>query len=100
MSGPVESLLRLAGELVAERDGKLKRIALAVDNDTVRGHGQECLRQAVGYVGEPIAVVVVALARDGRYAIRSAIDRATIAEFDVYSRVEHISERMRDRCAG
>lgn len=64
-------------------------------NKTIRGHARECLTEAVKHTGEPRAVIIVSLGRDGSFAVRSAHSEE-MQLFDVYARAGHI---MQNECS-
>lgn len=61
--------------------------------DTLRRAARESLTQALGANPKPQAVVIVVLAADGTFAMRSANDRAEISDFDMYARAEAVLTR-------
>lgn len=64
---------------------------------TVRGIAREQMTEAVRSVGEPDAIVVIALGANGSFAIRAASKIDGIKDFDMFSRARAICEkRARD----
>lgn len=71
-----------------------KLLELKVDNQSVRGFCANAVNEALRNCKDPAAVLVIALARDGTYALRSVSDR-TMGDFDIYSRAGALLERER-----
>jgi hypothetical protein len=63
-------------------------------NGTIRGAAREMLTEAMHGVGKPAGFVIVAVAADGSFAIRSAHDDR-IKLFDLYSRAGALCDRAR-----
>jgi hypothetical protein len=61
---------------------------------TIRGAVREMVTEAMNTVGKPDAVVVIALAADGSFSLRTA-SREEISDFDMYSRAGALCDRER-----
>jgi hypothetical protein len=61
---------------------------------TIRGAARSCLTEAMNAVGAIDAIVIVALAADGTFSVRSA-NHKEVAEFDMYSRAAALLDRER-----
>lgn len=66
-------------------------------NKTIKGHARACLTEALRSSGKPVAVVVVVLGSDGKFALRTASDQQAIQDFDMYSRAGALCDKERLR---
>lgn len=66
-------------------------------NKTIRGHARECLTEAIQASGEPRAIVIIVMGKQGEFAIRSAYSEE-MQQFDVYARAGAIAEREKMAC--
>jgi hypothetical protein len=75
------------GEVIALREAPLPR------RKFIRSHARECLTEAAAAVRDPVAVLVVAIGRDGRSDIRLTLEEGAITETDLYGRAAIVIDR-------
>lgn len=62
-------------------------------NRHIRGLARDSYTDALRSVGEPRAIVIVAMGKDGAFASRIVYDIDTMEEFDVYARAEALMSK-------
>jgi len=71
-------------------------VKLVASNDTIIAHARKGMSEIEKKMPSPTAIIIVALAEDGTYSLKSYSDTKKIKDFDMYSRAGAILDRQKD----
>ncbi len=75
-------------------------VKIVATNDSIIAHARSALNEIEKRHKEPVAAVIVVLAADGSYSLRTLTDHQKIKDFDALARVEAVVEREKKSYLG
>lgn len=75
-------------------------VKLIATNDTIMAHARAAINEIEKRHKEPLAAVIVVLAADGSYSLRTLTNSEKIKDFDALARVEAVVAREKSSYLG